>query len=114
MYEDGLGVPKDYPQAARWYRSAAEQGDLNGQYDLATLYAAGRGIPLDYESAYVWFSLAASSGHAPSARQLKNLSKLMTPRQIQEAEAKLAAQRRPGDHSEQSPAAGIFPLAEGK
>ena len=27
MYKDGLGVPEDYAEAARWYRLAAEQGD---------------------------------------------------------------------------------------
>jgi len=31
MYEDGSGVPKDYTEAARWYRAAAEQGDSDGQ-----------------------------------------------------------------------------------
>jgi len=33
-------------QAARWYLGAAEQGDPDVQYDLATPYAAGRGVPL--------------------------------------------------------------------
>ncbi len=27
MYYDGEGVPKDYQEAAKWYRMAAEEGD---------------------------------------------------------------------------------------
>jgi TPR repeat protein len=112
MYEDGLGVSKDYTQAARWYRGAAEQGDPNGQYD--TLYAAGRGVPLDYESAYVWYSLAASSGHARSASRLKSLSKIMTARQLERTQAKLADQEKPGEQSDKSQAGGLLRLPEDK
>ncbi len=36
MYYNGEGVQKDYAEAARWYKKAAEQGDViaQGQYDL--------------------------------------------------------------------------------
>ena len=36
MYYNGEGVQKDYAEAARWYKKAAEQGDgiAQGQYDL--------------------------------------------------------------------------------
>ena len=27
MYDTGQGVPQDYPEAVKWYRKAAEQGD---------------------------------------------------------------------------------------
>jgi TPR repeat protein len=107
MYEDGLGVEKDCLQAAKWYRAAANQGDATGQYDLATLYAAGRGLPLDYVSAYVWYSLAASSGDERSIRRLESLSKLMTPRQLQQAQASLSAQKRPGEPIDEPEAAGL-------
>jgi len=102
-----LGVERDYAQAARWYRAAADQGDSSGQYDLASLYAAGRGVQLDYVSAYVWYSLAASSGDERSARQLKSLSKRMTPRQMQQAQARLDDQNRPGKPVDGPEAAGL-------
>ena len=38
---EGLGVAQDYTEAARWYRSAAEQGDANAQASLAMMYASG-------------------------------------------------------------------------
>ena len=36
-YEHGLFVPKDPREAAVWYRTAAEQGYLQGQKSLAML-----------------------------------------------------------------------------
>lgn len=94
IYEDGLGVDTDYHQAAKCYRVAAEHGSREGQFDLATMYMTGKGVPLDYVSAYRWFSLAASSGDKLSARQLKSLSSIMTPRQREEAESRLSSQMR--------------------
>ena len=35
MYEAGKGVPQDFKLAASWYRKAAEQGNVWGQYFLA-------------------------------------------------------------------------------
>jgi TPR repeat protein len=34
MYRNGEGVPKDYAEAANWYRKAAEQGVAAAQYTL--------------------------------------------------------------------------------
>jgi TPR repeat protein len=113
MYQDGLGVERDYAQAANWYQAAAQQGDKVGQYNLATLYAAGLGVPLDYVSAYVWFSLAASSGDEHSARQLKCLTKLMTPRQIERAKTKIAQQQH-GDPTSEAESAGLASIPESK
>jgi uncharacterized protein len=93
MYEDGLGVAKDYREAAQWYSAAAGHGDSRGQYNLATLYFSGRGVPLDYVSAYVWYSLAAAAGDSRSAAQLKEVSRLMPVRQRQAAESRVAERR---------------------
>jgi TPR repeat protein len=113
MYEDGLGVQKDYAHAAHWYRAAADQGDRSGQYDLANLYSVGRGVPLDYVSAYVLYSLASSSGDDRSSDELKRLSKRMTPRQVEQAQAQLANKKtlQPADETE---ASSLVPLPEGK
>jgi TPR repeat protein len=78
------------------------------------LYAAGRGVPLDYASAYVWYSLAASSGKARSASRLKSLSKIMRARQREQTQAKLADQKKPGEQSDKSQAAGLLRLPEDK
>src|SRR6266496_3661053 len=34
MYYYGKGLPKDYVEAALWYRKSAEQGDAKAQYSL--------------------------------------------------------------------------------
>ena len=31
MYKNGEGVPKDYAEAAKWYRKAAKQGDADAK-----------------------------------------------------------------------------------
>jgi len=47
MYQFGEGVPKDFSEAARWYRKAADQGDAKAQVDLGYLYNHGSGVPED-------------------------------------------------------------------
>jgi len=34
MYDRGQGVPKDYKEAVKWYRLAAEQGVPKAQFSL--------------------------------------------------------------------------------
>jgi TPR repeat protein len=46
-------VPKDYAQAAVWYRKAAEQGKALAQNNLAFQYAAGHGVPQDFAQGVV-------------------------------------------------------------
>ena len=60
LYRQGLGVPKDLAEAARWYAKAAGRGVPNAQYNLALMYAQGQGVRQDLVLAYMWFSLAAS------------------------------------------------------
>ena len=46
MYANGRGVPKDYTEARKWYRKAADQGHAEAQYKLGLMYAAaGQGVP---------------------------------------------------------------------
>jgi len=85
LYEDGTGVEKDYRQAARWYRAAAEKRVARGEFDLARLYYAGKGVPLDYVTAYVWYSRALADGEPLAALGLKEMASIMTPRQKQMA-----------------------------
>ena len=73
MYENGEGVPQDYAQAAKWYRSAAEHvvdlgGAGQGRNNLGLLYLCGHGIPKDYVQAYMWFKLANSEQNLSDER----------------------------------------------
>ncbi|HTM42121.1 MAG TPA: tetratricopeptide repeat protein, partial [Terriglobales bacterium] len=87
------GVPRDYDEAVKWYRKAAEQGDIRAARNLGYIYATGRGARLDYEEAYSWFRRAIAAGDNASKRDLAKLRQIMTVRQVQEAEFRWSAQR---------------------
>ena len=59
-YERGDGPIKDYLEAVKWYRAAAEQGDPMGQLNLGPMYLYGRGVSENRRQAHIWCNLAAS------------------------------------------------------
>jgi hypothetical protein len=61
MFETGRGVPKNYTEAAMWYRRAAEQGDSLAQYSLGLLYDKGQGVPQDIVEANKWLNLSTAA-----------------------------------------------------
>ena len=42
MYTNGEGVPEDDATAAKWYTKAAEQGRVEAQPNLGSMYARGQ------------------------------------------------------------------------
>lgn len=62
-YAKGEGVPRDYIQAANWFRRAAEQGVARAQYDLGLLYENGQGVQKDPSQAAAWYREAAEQGY---------------------------------------------------
>ena len=48
MYQNGRAVPKNYREAANWYRKAALQGYAKAQHNLGNLYVIGQGVPKNY------------------------------------------------------------------
>jgi TPR repeat protein len=50
-------------EAAKYFRGAAEQGDAEGQYGLAMLYAVGDGVGRDPAAARAWLERAGDQGH---------------------------------------------------
>ncbi len=86
MYSGGQDVPPSDGKAARWYRSAAEQGYLLAQSALAWMYLRGDGVPQDYVLAHMWFSLAAAQGSNSAKEQRDIVADRMTPDQIAEAQ----------------------------
>jgi hypothetical protein len=67
QYQYGLGVPKSYEQAARWYICAAEQGEPAAQFFLGQLYDRGLGVREDPVEAGKWLDLATA--HAPQGKR---------------------------------------------
>ena len=64
MYETGAGAVENKAKAVKWYRRAAEQGNVDAQLNLGDIYARGDGVPGNLAEAVKWFRLAAEQGHA--------------------------------------------------
>jgi len=86
----GLRGNRDYGEAARWFRRAAEQGDARAQGFLGAMYGEGTGMAKDHVQGHAWLNLASANGNT-HARVLRDvLAAEMTPSQIDEAQ-RLAA-----------------------
>ena len=97
LYDCGHGVPRDYVEAANWFRKAAVRGDDLAESNLGDLYANGQGLPRDFTEAIEWWILAradAKPGEAardPLANNIRKLEGRMSAFQIRRAHA-LAAE----------------------
>lgn len=58
------GGPADLPRAARLYKLAAEQDDVDAQNNLGEIYEMGRGTSPNLADALYWYDLAAQRGLA--------------------------------------------------
>jgi TPR repeat protein len=73
-YQNGVGVPKDLAQAAKWYRKAADGGNRRSMEILGTLYERGLGgLPKDDAQAVNWYRKAAEAGDAFGMDSLGNM-----------------------------------------
>ncbi len=69
-YYNGAGVEKDYSEAVKWFRKAAEQNHAQAQLYLAACYAGGEGVPTDLAEAARWARKAADQNFAPAQAML--------------------------------------------
>ncbi len=59
-YKSGIGgVSRDYAEALKWYRKAAEQGYGDALANMGEMYAGGFGVPKNYILAYMYLELAS-------------------------------------------------------
>ena len=70
----------------RWYTKAAEQGTIDAQYRLGSMYYKGEGVAQDYKSAHMWFNIAAANGKGKAVKGRDLAAKKMTPSQIEKAQ----------------------------
>jgi tetratricopeptide (TPR) repeat protein len=61
---------KNYKEAVRRYRKAAEQGHAQAQVNLGALYSKGLGVGQDYTEAVKWYRKAAEQEHAQAQNNL--------------------------------------------
>jgi TPR repeat protein len=63
-YSGGHGVPKSTQKGIPWLRKAAEQGSLESQFVLSTIYEFGSGgEKVNHTEAFKWAMQAAQRGH---------------------------------------------------
>jgi len=66
-YETGKNMAIDEAEAARWFRQAALQGNVEAQYHLARLVSRGaKGLKQDFPTALKLYQDAAGKGYAPA------------------------------------------------
>jgi TPR repeat protein len=87
FYFYGVTVPRDYTEAARLVRLAALAGFPGAETNLGYLYETGKGVPLDYVASYAWYSRAIAAGDSAGTGQRKQLARIMTRKQLDEASA---------------------------
>src|ERR1700752_910776 len=59
--QNGEGTEKNLEKAFYWYQKAAENGDIDAQYNLALLYKNGEGTEENLEKAFYWYQKAAEN-----------------------------------------------------
>jgi TPR repeat protein len=89
-----------------------QHGLPRAETNLAYLYEHGRGLPLDYVAAYAWYSSALAAGDVSAADRRKQISHLLTRKQIDEATSLLTTISSPSQQQPSPPAAGSFSLLQ--
>ena len=72
MYQRGQAhyVKKEFPEAAKWFYRAAEQGHAGAQCNLGNMCYFGEGMPRDFDKSVEWYRPAAEQGHAEAQYNL--------------------------------------------
>jgi len=63
-------IDRDNIKAVYWFRTAAEQGNADGQSNLGIMYKTGKGVPQDYKKSVKWLHKAAEQGLASGQANL--------------------------------------------
>jgi Sel1 repeat len=66
MYLYGIGVPRDYANAVRWFQRSAAYGNVHSMYSAAVMAENGLGTPRDLRVSRALYHDAAESGFAPA------------------------------------------------
>ena len=63
----------NFDLAASLLEQRAQSGDVEAQYQLASLYRSGRGVAHDDVAAFQWMKAAAEKGHAKAQFNLAKM-----------------------------------------
>ncbi len=81
-YYFGNGTEQNYPEAANWFREAAEMGSADSKYNLGLMYKNGQGVEKDLVLAYVWLHRAALQGDPDASAMRDAVAAAMSPDQV--------------------------------
>ena len=73
MYKNGYGVEKNYPEAVKWYRKSADQGNAAARNNLGLMYYRGQGMETNYTEAFNLFRISADQGYASAQYNLASM-----------------------------------------
>ena len=63
--DPAAGIKQNELEAARWFTTAAEHGNVAAQSKLGFLFWSGRGVPKDLNRAYLWTMVACENSSSP-------------------------------------------------
>jgi hypothetical protein len=66
-------VKQDYAEALRWYRRAADAGEVTAMINIGGLHEAGLGVRPDHDTALLWYRCAVDADHERAAALLQKL-----------------------------------------
>lgn len=78
LYQNGLGVEKDYEQVIFWYSKGAKMNDIHSQNSMGYFYATGLvGVSKNLDSAKYWYQLAVDNNQPQkfSLQQVEEIKK---------------------------------------
>jgi TPR repeat protein len=82
----GEFMAKSYASAYAGFAELAETGSSVCQYYLGIMSLNGKGVLQDFCQAHMWLNIASSRGHEKARKQLGQLTQVMTPEQVADAQ----------------------------
>lgn len=70
-YNFGMGVERNYTEAVKWFRMAAEQGNPDAQAYMGHAYAYGQGVKKNSAEALRWFQAACAQGMEQACKSIR-------------------------------------------
>lgn len=75
ILRDNVGDDSKLEEAAQWFTLAADQGNLNGMFNLASMYRMGIGVETNYDKAFELYKRSADQGFSISKYFLSEMYK---------------------------------------
>jgi TPR repeat protein len=73
IYQEAVGVRRDYGEAREWYLKAVRAGSADAMYSIGVLHYNGWGVPRDPAEAIRWYRKARDAGSTVAAGNLAAL-----------------------------------------